>query len=275
VAERRTSPIVLGLVASIAMGSAGACGKKEDPDVEDRPKRPPTTATTTAAPPPEVTTQAATPIDPTRPRYLRVNSAGVPVDATRYPSVPESIVEKEARTASTRRDAARLLRRFGVNPNLDRGGEISYLQASLVDGQGRERLLIVSLFGDPDADGMRSESDYIVFLATTDDERLIALGSDSIVTVTPQNAPVLFEGKELHWSGGDDLVASWSSCGAATSTKTCHGMRAWTLARGYPERILDVAGEAPVTIGSEASTPHRVATGLKVLTFDETAYAYK
>lgn len=269
-AESRIA-LVLGLLTLL---SVGAC-KKEETDTPEKPKRPATAMS--AAPPSAVTTATPTPVDDSepRPRYLRVNAQGTLVDAMRFPSVPQSIVEKEVRTASTRRDAAKILRRFGVNPNLDRGGEVSLSTASLVDGLGRERLLVVSLLGDVDAEGMRDEDDYLVFLATTEDERLIALGSDVVSARTHEGAPIAIDARELHWSEGDDVVATWSSCGAASSTKACHGMRAWTLRRGYPERILDVLGEAAVTIGSEASPPHRVATGLVVLTFDPQAYAYK
>jgi hypothetical protein len=270
VAKPRSTTFLASLLVSLVIG---ACGKGDDPESSSKPKRP-AAATTTSTPAPVVSTAAAEPEDLSRPRYLRVNAQGTLVDAMRFPSVPQSIVEKEVKQTSTRRDAAKLLRRFGVNPNLDRGGEVSFMTASLVDGLGRERLLVVSLFGDADAEGMRNEDDFIVFLATTDDERLIALGSDTVSARTHQSAPIAFDALPLHWSGGDDLVARWSACGGS-APKACHGMRAWTMQRGYPERILDVVGDTPVTIGSEASPPHRVATGLVVLSFDPTPFAYR
>ena len=260
---------------AIVVGAAlvAFCACKGEEREETKPKRSPGAVTSTAvvaSAPPTIT--IADP--PTRPRYLRVNGQGVLVDATRFPSVPLSIVEKEVRNASDRRDIARLLHRFGVNPAIDRGGEVALIQASLVDGLSRERLLVVTLLGEVDSEGLRAEDDYLVFLATTDDERLIGLGSDSISTRTPDGAPIALELVPLQDDAVDDVVATWSSC-APSAPKACHGMRAWTMDRGYPERIVDVTGEVPFIIGAEASAPHAVIGGTVVRRFDPLAYAYR
>lgn len=258
------------LVACGTLAAFGAC-KGEERESSKSKRSAAAAASTPAAASAPATIAIA---DPARPRYLRVNGQGVLVDATRFPSVPASIVEKEVRNASDRRDVARILHRFGVNPAIDRGGEIAFIKASLVDGLERERLLVVTLIGEVDDEGFRLEDDVIVFLATTDDERLIGLGSDSISARTRDGAPIGIDLVPLHDDGVDDLVATWSSCGP-TAPKACHGMRAWTMDRGYPERIVDLVGEAPFTVGSEPAAPHDVISGGAVRRFDPLAYAYK
>jgi len=186
------------------------------------------------------------------------------VDASRLPSVPESIVAREVKTASTRRDAAAILHRFGVNPPADRGGEVTLQNASLVDGAGRERLLVVTFLGDPDGGGLRDEDDWLVFLGTTDDDRLVSLGADVVSTRTPVDAPIDIELRALHSDAVDDVVATWST-----------GMRAWTLQRGFPERVLDVARDPQTEIASDDAAPHAVKTLARTLHFDAEAFDYR
>jgi len=217
--------------------------------------------------------QASPAIAPSRPRYLRANAQGVLIDAYLFPSVPAFMVEKEVQTVSTRRGAAAILHRFGVNPPADRGGEAWIAKASLVDRLERERLLVVSFRGDVDEEGMRSEDDWLVFLGSTDDDRLISLGSAGISAKTHDGAPVSIDVRPLHASEVDDVVATWSSCTAA-STKSCHGLRAWTMARGHPEKIIDVTADGEPTIATNDAPPHDVTIDGRVLTFDAQTFSY-
>jgi hypothetical protein len=191
-------------------------------------------------------------------------------DASQFPSVPESMVQAEIKGASSKRDVAGILHRFGVNPTIDRAGEVSLMKASLVDGLGRERLLVVSVVGPPDANGMCDEDDYLVFLATTDDDRLISLGSDVVSAKTPQGAPVDIDLRRFHSPDVDDVVALWSSCSAAV-TKGCHGVRVWTAQRGFPERILDVAADEEPMMSDDG---RGLAVGGAVFLFDTKSFTY-
>ena len=191
-------------------------------------------------------------------------------DASQFPSVPESMVQSEVKGASSKRDVANLLHRFGVNPNIDRAGEVSLMKASLVDRLGRERVLVVSVVGPPDGNGMCDEDDYLVFLATTDDDRLVSLGSDVLSAKTPQGAPVDIDLRSFHSPDVDDVVAIWSSCSAVVTT-ACHGVRVWTAQRGYPERILDVAADAEPMMSDDG---RGIAVGSAVYLFDARSFTY-
>jgi hypothetical protein len=191
-------------------------------------------------------------------------------DATQFPSVPESMVESEVKGASSKHDVARILHRFGVNPTIDRGGTVSLQKASLVDRLERERVLLVSIVGPPDGEGMCNEDDYFVFLATTDDDRLISLGSDSISTKTHEGAPVDVSIRAFHSLDVDDIVATWSSCSAASPTG-CHGLRAWTLHRGFPERVVDVLADVEPKLGDDGRA---IVIGSALYTFDDKSFTY-
>lgn len=260
----------------LVMLALSACkGEERDPKVE-RP-RPTTTTTTTstAAPTVEVVASAAPPgLAPARPRYLRPNAQGVLVDAYRFPSVPASMVESEVKAVTTRRGVAAILHRFGVNPPADRGGEVWMEKASLVDGLARERLLVVSFRGDVDDQGSLDEDDWLVFLGSTEEDRLIGLGSEGISAKTHDGAPIAIDLRTLHSTDVDDVVATWSTC-ATPLQKTCHGLRAWSMQRGYPERIVDVVCDTEATIGGTLSPPYDVACDGRVLKFDPQTFAYR
>jgi hypothetical protein len=206
----------------------------------------------------------------TKSSQLAITEISILADASQFPSVPESIVASEVKGASSKRDVASILHRFGVNPAIDRGGEVSFMNASLVDRLGRERLLVVSVVGPPDANGMCDEDDHFVFLATTDDDRLISLGSDVVSAKTHEGAPIDVALRAFHSGDVDDVVATWSSCSAAV-TKNCHGMRVWSMQRGFPERILDVAADDAPKLGDDG---RGVAVGGAVYVFDPKSFTY-
>jgi hypothetical protein len=208
-----------------------------------------------------------------------ITEMAILVDGTTFPTVPESMVQTEvdaANAAESGDDAAKILGRFGVMPpktQIDgRKATISLQKASLVDGSASERVLVLSLRGDPDETGMRDEDVWMVFLGTIGD-RLLGLGSDWISTKTKDGAPVTLDFTKLHASDADDAVATWSSCSAAV-TKNCQGLRAWTIQRGYFHRIADVTGDDAPAI-ADGNPPRAItATGLS-LAFDAKAQVYR
>jgi len=222
---------------------------------------------------------AAPPADPTRPRYLRTDRKGALVDAFRFRSVPASIVEQEVGAAASRSDVAGILRRFGLSALEGHTGEVWIAKASLVDRLERERILVASFRGDPTEDGMREENDWLVFLGSTKEDRVLSIGQARIAAKTAAASPVEVDARELHSKDVADVVATWSSCGASpgkppSEPKACHALRAWTMQRGRPELIADVTSElAPVITGANA--PHGIVVDGRVLGFDEQAFTYK
>jgi hypothetical protein len=240
-----------------------ACkGEAEDPD---RPAPRKSSSSKPAAAVESATASATPAAEPSGPRYLRATSKGTYVDAFKFPSVPASIVEQEVGSASTRKDAAGVLRRFGLAPLEGTTGAIWIAPASLVDRQARERLLVATFRGDESA-GLRDEDDWIVFLGTTEEDRLIKV--DSVRVKAKTAAPIEVDARELHSADFDDVVATWSSCSGAVQ-KACHWLRAWTMQRGRPELILDVSGDSePVIAG------HSVVVDGRTLAFDPQTFAY-
>lgn len=240
-----------------------ACKGEAEPSRDpprDRPSKPkPTEAAAETAQP------AAAP-EPTGPRYLRPGSGGTLVDAFQFPSVPASIVEQEVAEASTRSAAAGVLRRFGLNTLEGKTGEVWIAPASLVDRQARERLLVVAFRNDEG-----EEHSWLVFLGsrpTAEDERLLRIGSARV----DGRAPIAIDARELHFSGADDVVATWKTC---TGSSKCHSLRAWTMQHGYPEQIADVTGDAPPIIAGGLTPPYDIVVDGRVLRFDEKAFAYR
>ncbi|MEO7092384.1 MAG: hypothetical protein ABI175_03975 [Polyangiales bacterium] len=201
------------------------------------------------------------------------------VDGTTFPTVPESMVQTEVDAANVDESApaaAKILGRFGVQPPTSqlegRKAKVSLQKASLVDGAGKERLLVVSLRGEPDEAGLCDEDVWIVFLGTIDD-RLLGLGSDWISTKTKGDAPLTVEFTKLHAADVDDAVATWSSC-TETVTKSCAGLRAWSISRGFVQRLVDVTSDEAPSIGDTVAPRAITATGL-TLAFDAKAHVYR
>lgn len=195
------------------------------------------------------------------------------VDAFEFPSVPASIVEQEVGTASTRNEAAGILRRFGLSPLKGNSGQVWMAKASLVDRLGRERVLVVSFRSEPSSDGVRNEDGWIVFLGSTDDDRVLKIGSARITTKAIDDALIEVDARELHSRDADDVVATWSSC-VKPMQKACHSLRAWTMHRGYPELLVDVTGDEKPTI-SAGGPPHDIVVDGRVLKFDGQVFAYR
>jgi len=253
------------------MIALGAC-KGDGHEPERRPKDKPAAKSAPKAPVVESAAAAVT-AEPSGPRYLRPNAQGVMVDAFSFASVPASIVEQQVGAASTRSAAAGVLRRFGLGPLEGNTGQVWIGTASLVDRLGRERVLVVSFRGEPNGAGLRDDDGWIVFLGSTEEDRVLRVGSARVTARTTLDAPVDVDARELHSANADDVIARWSSC-AKPFQKACHSVRAWTMQRGYPELILDVTGDtAPVVTG--ASAPHDVLVDGRVLKFDASTFAYR
>jgi hypothetical protein len=208
-----------------------------------------------------------------------ITEMAILVDATTFPTVPESMVQAEvdaANTSQSGEDAAKILGRFGVSPpktQLEGRQAFASLQkASLVDGDGKERVLIVSLRGEADEGGMRDEDVWLVFLGTVGD-RLLGLGNDWISTKTKDGAPWKLDFTKLHAAGVDDGVATWTSCSAAV-TKACQGLRVWSLQRGFLQRIADVVGDEAPSI-SDTAPPRTITAAGSSLAFDAKASVYR
>lgn len=241
-----------------------ACkGESRDPQEKPPAKTSKTAPVTTAKPPPPPSTDG--------PRYLRPNAQGVLVDAFQFPSVPASIVEKEVGAASSRSDAIGILRRFGLPALEGKTGHVWIAKASLVDRLARERVLVASFLGDADSAGMRDEDGWIVFLGSTEDDRVLKIGNARVKAKIVGEVEV--DARELHSRDADDAIATWSSC-VRPMQKACHFLRAWTMQRGYPEQIVDVTGDDKPVI-SGASAPHDVIVDGRVLKFDPQAFAYR
>jgi hypothetical protein len=251
-----------------------ACRGKHDSEVDPPEKK--STAKKTASkagPPAESTPPSPANGESTGPRYLRPNSQGALVDAFQFPSVPAFIIEQEVGAASSRSDAIGVLRRFGLSPLKGKTGQVWMAQASLVDRLGRERVLVVSFRGEASSDGLRNEDGWIVFLGSTSDDRVMKIGNARITAKTAADTSVEIDARELHWSDGDDVVATWSSC-SKPMQKACHSLRAWTMQRGYPELIVDVTGDNKPTI-TGSSPPYSIVVDDRTLKFDSQAFAYK
>jgi hypothetical protein len=230
---------------------------------------------TVAKPAPVAATPTPTAAESAGPRYLRPNSQGALVDALQsFPSVPASMVEQEVGAASTKSDAAGILRRFGLGTLEGRGGQVWMAKASLVDRLARERVLFVSFRGEPNSEGVRSEDGHIVFLGSTDDDRVLKIGSARVTTKTADDALIEVDAQELHSRDRDDVVATWSSC-VKPMQKSCHTLRAWTMERGYPELIVDVTGDTKPSISAGLSPPYEIVVDGRVLKFDAKAFAYR
>jgi hypothetical protein len=255
----------LWLLATILI----ACSKGEQQQ-EDR--KPPEKPRPVAKPAPVEPTAPVVPAND-GPRYLRPNNKGELVDAFKFPSVPADIVEKEIATASTRADAAGILRRFGLPLLEGKTGTVWIGKASLVDRLARERVLVVSFRSDA-SDGMRDEDDWVVFLGSTEDDRVLKIGNFRIKAKTPDETPVEVDARELHSKDRDDVVATWSSC-TPSNQKACHYLRAWTMQRGYPEMIADVAGDTKPTIADLLAPPHSIVVDGRVIKYDASALAYR
>ena len=250
-----------------------AC-KGESPSSErrapDKPEVKPSTPAKIADPPPP-----ASPADPSRPRYLRPNPQGVLVDAFRFPSVPASIVEQEVASASTRGEAAGVLRRFGLSALDGRAGKMWIARASLVDRLARERVLVVSFRGDANSEGVRDEDSWLVVLGSTEDDRVLKIGGARITAKTSDDAPLEVDARELHSRDADDIVATWSSCGKSEQKKPCHYLRAWTMERGYPELIVDIVGATKPVVTASVAPPYGIVLDGRVLKFDSASFAYR
>ncbi len=248
-----------------------AC-KGEKPDADREPPQKPSAKSTPKATAEDSPTQAPPPAEPAGPRYLRPNSKGVLVDAFQFPSVPASIVEQQVAAASSRSDVVGILRRFGLGPLDGHTGHVWIGKASLVDRLARERVLVASFRNEPGSDGLHDESSWIVFLGSTEDDRVLKIGNAKITTKTADEIEV--DARELHSRDFDDLIATWSSC-AKPMQKACHSLRAWTMQRGYPELIVDVTGDTKPVISGGVYPPHEVVVDGRSLKFDSQAFAYK
>lgn len=268
---RTTLPAVRLCLGALLVSFVLAACKDEKSDGER-----PATAKPKVTPKPtaEPATETVPSAEPAGPRYLRANSSGAMVDAFQFPSVPASMVEQEVASASTRSDAAAILRRFGLTALEGKNGQVWMAKTSLVDRLARERVLVVSFRGEPNSDGMRDEAGWIVFLGSTEDDRILKIGSARVSAKTFDEAPIEVDARELHFGGADDMVATWSSC-AKPSQKACHTMRAWTMQRGYPELIVDVTGDTKPIVVDAASPPHAVVVDGRVMKFDAKAFAYR
>ena len=183
-----------------------------------------------------------------------ITELAILMDAASFPSVPEATVQSELANLDDHappdvdkvETAKSVLRRFGVNPPQDQfDGHIitaSLQKASLVDDKQRERVLTVTLQEGVDGDTQQQDV-WIVFLATTDDDRLIGLGSEWISAKTLATSAVTFTFEKLHSTSVDDLVARWSVCDADAGAKGCDVMRAWSLERGFVEKIADATAD--------------------------------
>jgi hypothetical protein len=253
------------LLLSIALV---AC--RREPESEERAAKPktssPKTVAKSASPPEE-------PADPSGPRYLRANSQGELVDAFQFPSVPADIVEKQVANASSKSDVAGVLRRFGLGTLEGKTGHVWIAKASLVDRLGRERVLVASFTGEANSDGVRDEAARVVFLGSTEDDRVLKVGDAQIKSKSTNDTPIEVDAHELHSAKFDDVVATWSFC-TKPMQKGCHFLRAWTMQRGYPEQIADVSGDSKPTI-SGGSPPHDIVVDGRTLKFDAAALAYK
>ncbi len=229
-------------------------------------------AAATEAPDEELPTPP--PAAATGPRYLRPNHGGTLVDAFKFPSVPASIIEQQVAGSSTKAGAAAILRRFGLTALGGGTGHFWMAKASLVDRLARERLLVVAFHGEPNGEGVRDEDGWIVFLGSTSDDRVLKIGAVRITSKTTVDAPVEVDAHDLHSRDVDDVVATWSSCVKA-GQKACHSMRAWTMQRGYPELILDVAGESKPVVSAGIFPPHDVVVDGRTWKFDDKAFAYR
>lgn len=263
-------PASCGILLILAVA---AC-KRERADSDERPPEKPAKS----APKKTAVVESAEPAAPSTessgPRYLRPNSSGALVDAFQFPSVPSFIVEQEVGAASSKSDAAGILRRFGLSSLKGKTGHVWMAAASLVDRLARERVLVVSFHGDAGSDGLRDEDSWIVFLGSTHDDRVLKIGAARVTTKTPNDAPVEVDAQELHSREVDDVVATWSSC-SKPMQKGCHFLRAWTMQRGYPELIVDVSGDSKPVISGGVFPPHDVVVDGRVLKFDKQAFAYK
>jgi len=258
------------LLATIALV---ACKERNDSDPPPQ-KKPAAKAAPKAAVVDSATTQAPPSAEPAGPRYLRPTSGGALVDAFQFPSVPASIVEQEVGAASTRSEAAGILRRFGLSPLKGGSGHVWMAKASLVDRLARERVLVVSFRGEANSEGVREEDGWIVFLGSTSDDRVLKIGSARVTTKTTDDALIEVDAQELHSKEADDVVATWTSC-VKPMQKACHTLRAWTMQRGYPELIVDVTGDTKPTIAPALSPPHDIVVDGRVLKFDNQAFAYR
>lgn len=182
------------------------------------------------------------------------------------------MVEQEVGAASTRRDVAGVLRRFGLLPLEGSTGSVWIANASLVDRSARERLLVASFRGDESA-GMRDEDTWIVFLGSTEEDRLLKIDSVRVKGRTKASVPIEIDARELHASDFDDVVATWSSC-TDSVTKACHRLQAWTMQRGHPELVLDASGDSEPTIAG-LSAPHDVIVDGRRLAFDPQTFTYR
>lgn len=203
----------------------------------------------------------------TGPRYLRPNPKGELVDAFKFPSVPASIVEPEVASANSRGEVAGILKRFGLQPLDGATGRVWLAKASLVDRSARERLLMASFRGDGGEDA------WIVFLGSTEDDRILKIGNVRITAKTSPDAPIEVDARELHSGEVDDVVATWSTC-TKPMQKACHFLRGWTMQRGYPEQLVDVTSDlAPQIKG--ASPPHEIDADGRILKFDAQTLSYR
>jgi hypothetical protein len=191
-------------------------------------------------------------------------------DASAFPSVPTSIVQAEADAVSTPEAAAAVLKRFGVNPpqsQLDgRTAVASLVRSSMVDDQPRDFVLYVSLVGPEDASGSRAEDAWIVFLGTTDDDRLVGLGSDWVSAKTTKETPFVFGIDKIHTPSVDDFYVKWFS-----------GVRVWTMERGFVETIAAVTAEKEGAAGidEDSAPPKTITAGMQTSKYEARAHRYR
>lgn len=259
--------LFFGALLAVAVASCKGDPPAEDVERREKPAAKPAAKSATAEP----TQQSVAPVDPSRPRYLRPTPQGALVDAFRFPSVPASIVEQEVATASSRGEAAGILRRFGLTSLEGRTGQVWIAKASLVDRLARERVLVVSFRSDENGEGLRDEDSWIVFVGSTEDDRVLKIGNARVKSKT--TAPIAVDARELHTKDADDVVATWSSCAKPTQ-KACHYFRAWTMQRGYPEMIADLTSDTAAVVAPGVSPPYGVVVDGRVLKFDTQTFSY-
>jgi len=251
-----------------------ACGRPKDAEEAERSSSSKASKTAAKSTPSSDPIPAPSNEEPTGPRYLRPDSQGTLVDAFQFPSVPAFMVEQQVAAATTKSDAAGILRRFGLSTLEGRAGHVWIAKASLVDRLARERILVVSFVGEASGEGVRDEDAWLVFLGSTSDDRVLKIGNARIKARATEAGAIEVDARELHSNKSDDVIATWSSC-TKPLQKACNGLRAWTMQRGYPELIADVTGDSKPVISGGVFPPHDIVVDGRTLKFDNQAFAYK
>jgi hypothetical protein len=186
---------------------------------------------------------------------LGASEIAVLADATKVPSVPRDMIEKEVAALHDGHgvaEAKALLLRFGVAAPQDEGwaADAAIEKASLIDGRADEAVVTVTLSKD-------EEITHFIVLGTVND-RYVVLGTDTL------NRKAEMKLERFHSAAADDVVVRF------TDDKG-KGLRVLSLGRGFLERIADATG-AEITEGSEA--PRTIEAGGVKLAFDAPSFLY-